>query len=116
MHRGKVDPGVSELPRGNELSRDHVNRLLVDVDVLCPSGAYERLSDAFLNIMSLPATHPECLIKILIFNSLKFKEIAFKQCPPLGLRFKNQCFASFAIPMICNHLGGIRKLKFCKVR
>ena len=26
MQRGKVDPGVSELPRGNELSRDHVNR------------------------------------------------------------------------------------------
>ena len=26
MRRGKVDPGVSELPRGNELSRDHVNR------------------------------------------------------------------------------------------
>ena len=26
LHRGKVDPGVSELPRGNELSRDHVNR------------------------------------------------------------------------------------------
>ena len=24
MHRGKVDPEVSELPRGNELSRDHV--------------------------------------------------------------------------------------------
>ena len=31
MHRGKVDPGVSELPRGNELSRDHVNRPLVHV-------------------------------------------------------------------------------------
>ena len=29
MHRGKVDPGVSELPRGNELSRDHVNRPLL---------------------------------------------------------------------------------------
>ena len=29
MHRGKVDPGVSELSRGNELSRDHVNRPLV---------------------------------------------------------------------------------------
>ena len=29
MHRDKVDPGVSELPRGNELSRDHVNRPLV---------------------------------------------------------------------------------------
>ena len=29
MHRGKVDPGVSKLPRGNELSRDHVNRPLV---------------------------------------------------------------------------------------
>ena len=28
MHRGKVDPGVSELPRGNELSRDHLNRPL----------------------------------------------------------------------------------------
>ena len=26
VHRGKVDPGVSELPWGNELSRDHVNR------------------------------------------------------------------------------------------
>ena len=26
MHRGKVDPAVSELPRGNELSREHVNR------------------------------------------------------------------------------------------
>ena len=26
MHRGKVDPGGSELPRGNELSRHHVNR------------------------------------------------------------------------------------------
>ena len=26
VHRGKVDPEVSELPRGNELSRDHVNR------------------------------------------------------------------------------------------
>ena len=28
MHRGNVDPEVSELPRGNELSRDHVNRPL----------------------------------------------------------------------------------------
>ena len=28
VHRGKVDPEVSELPRGNELSRDHVNRPL----------------------------------------------------------------------------------------
>ena len=26
MHQGKVDPGVSELSWGNELSRDHVNR------------------------------------------------------------------------------------------
>ena len=26
VHRGKVDLGVSELPRGNELSRDNVNR------------------------------------------------------------------------------------------
>ena len=28
MNRGKLDPGVSELPRGSELSRDHVNRPL----------------------------------------------------------------------------------------
>ena len=28
MHRGKVDPGVSELPWNNELSRDLVNRPL----------------------------------------------------------------------------------------
>ena len=28
MHRGKVDPGVSELPWGIELSWDHVNRPL----------------------------------------------------------------------------------------
>ena len=28
MHLGKVDPEVSQLPRGNELSRDHVNRPL----------------------------------------------------------------------------------------
>ena len=26
VHGGKVDPRVSELPRGNELSRDDVNR------------------------------------------------------------------------------------------
>ena len=26
VYCGKVDPEVSELPRGNELSRDHVNR------------------------------------------------------------------------------------------
>ena len=26
VHRGKVSPGVSELPWGSELSRDHVNR------------------------------------------------------------------------------------------
>ena len=34
MHRGKVDPEVSELPRGNELSRDHVNRLLEMIEGL----------------------------------------------------------------------------------
>ena len=28
VHRGKVDPGVIELPWGNELSRDQVNRPL----------------------------------------------------------------------------------------
>ena len=28
VHRGKVDPEASELPWGNELSRDHMNRPL----------------------------------------------------------------------------------------
>ena len=31
MHRSKVDPGVSELPQGNELSQVHVNSTLVEV-------------------------------------------------------------------------------------
>ena len=34
VHRGKVDPDVSELPRGNELSRDHVNRPYVSSKTL----------------------------------------------------------------------------------
>ena len=34
MHRGKVDPGVNELPQGNEFSRDHVNRPLVHKSML----------------------------------------------------------------------------------
>ena len=29
VQRGKVGPGVSELPRGNELPRDHVNRSIL---------------------------------------------------------------------------------------
>ena len=35
VHRGKVYPGVIELPRGNELSRDHVNRPLVYSQLYC---------------------------------------------------------------------------------
>ena len=42
MHRGKVDPGVSELPGGNELSRDHVNRPL-DFFLLQHSISYSRI-------------------------------------------------------------------------
>ena len=40
MHRGKVDPEVSELPRGNEFSRDHVNRPLVCFN--CKAGVFLR--------------------------------------------------------------------------
>ena len=43
VHRGKVDPGVSELPRGNELSRDHVNR---------PLGSFRLLQE----ILRMPNT------------------------------------------------------------
>ena len=54
MHRGKVDPGVSELPRGNELSRDHVNRPLeskvcrVSHDLNYCSTAVENIDNASL--------------------------------------------------------------------
>ena len=56
-------------------------------------GFMKRFSGVVLISISLPATDLECLIKTLIFNSLKFKQIAFKQCSPL-----------LAIPMIWNHL------------
>ena len=46
MHRGTVDPGVSELPQGNELSWDHVNRPSDDLveEVSCdrPRGRARR--------------------------------------------------------------------------
>ena len=58
-----------------------------------PQGLVKRFSGGFLISVSLSATDLLCLIKNLIFNSLKFKLIAFKRCPPL-----------LAIPMICNHL------------
>ena len=50
-------------------------------------------SGDFLISINLPTTDLECLIRNLIFNLLKFKSIAFKQCPPL-----------LAIPIIWNHL------------
>ena len=53
----------------------------------------KRFSGGFSISVSLPATDLECLIKILVFTSLNFKQIAFKQCLPL-----------LAIPMIWNHL------------
>ena len=34
MHRGKVDFGVSELPQGNELFRDYVNRPLINQAII----------------------------------------------------------------------------------
>ena len=46
MHRGKVDPGASELPRGNELSRDHVNRPLITN--VGPCGYFNAISEKHL--------------------------------------------------------------------
>ena len=54
-----------------------------------PRGLTKRFSGAFLISISLPAADLEYLIKNLKFSSLKFKKIAFKQCPP-----------PLAIPMI----------------
>ena len=61
-----------------------------------PRGPMKSFSGGFLILISLPATDLECLIRNVIFNSLKFKEIAFKQCPDL-----------LEIPMIWNHLEGL---------
>ena len=58
-----------------------------------PRGLMKSFSEGFLISVSLPATDLECLTINLIFNSLKFKKIAFKQCPPF-----------LAIPVIWNHL------------
>ena len=58
-----------------------------------PRGLMKRISGGFLISISLPAADLECSIKSLIFNSLRFKETAFKQCPPL-----------LAIRMTWNHL------------
>ena len=48
MHRGKVDPGVSELPRGNELSRDYVNRPLVSLKEELVHIDYSLFSEEFI--------------------------------------------------------------------
>ena len=47
MHRGKVDSGVSELPWGNELSQDHVNRPLVYLWYLGNNEPYELIAERF---------------------------------------------------------------------
>ena len=48
-----------------------------------PGGLMKRFSGSFLISISLPATDHECLLRNLIFKSLKFKKIAIIQCPPL---------------------------------
>ena len=55
MHRGEVDPGVSELPRGNELSRDHVNRPLIysncNEKLLCIPAGMPHFSEKQYTVM-----------------------------------------------------------------
>ena len=58
-------------------------------------GLMKRFSGGFFISISLPSTDFECLIRNLIFNSLKLKKIAFEQCLPL-----------LEIPMIWNQLEG----------
>ena len=64
MHRGKVDPGVSELPRGNELSRDHVNRPLV-----ASTGLSQRVHKE--NIDGHIFAMPQRLFQKLLFNPIR---------------------------------------------
>ena len=46
VHRVKVDPWVSELPGGNELSRDHMNRPL-EVTKLVPHDTFSTSGEKF---------------------------------------------------------------------
>ena len=48
----KVDPDVSELPRGNELSRDHMNRPSVSQNIDNSGTVVKELPD---NLPSLSA-------------------------------------------------------------
>ena len=65
MHRGKVDPGVSELPRGNELSRDHVNRPLVTMKT------NENFASDFVSFTSVSNVLTSCLnFKSLVYDKI----------------------------------------------
>ena len=59
MHRGKVDPGVSKLTQGNELSRVHVNRPLGPVHMI-PGQliAPGQLTDPGVNFASVHGLKP----------------------------------------------------------
>ena len=41
MYRGNVDPGVSELPRGNELSRDQFSEEAINLISLSMQSYYQ---------------------------------------------------------------------------
>ena len=58
-----------------------------------PRRLMKRFLGGFLISINLPGTDLECLVRNLVFNSLKLKYIPVKQCPPV-----------LAIPMILKHL------------
>ena len=69
VHRGKVDPGVSELPQGNELSRDHVNRLLGAEDFFLVILINLKCTLALSDYLVLSQFSTEILIQLYVSTS-----------------------------------------------
>ena len=72
MHRGKVDPGVSELPRGNELSRVHVNRPL--------DSLHDNVTDTDDNSDLVADVDPDTFIRIVRTRAKKWFGSRYRQC------------------------------------
>ena len=68
----------------------------------------KRFSGGFLISINLPATDFKYLIRNLIFNSLRFEVIAFKQCLPLDnshdLEPPDCCFGNYIAMVTTVHL------------
>ena len=94
VHRGKVDPGVSKLPQGNELSWDHVNRPLVAVTPPFSDSQGEHFVQKWKKV--LPGACSRFAVKRELFDlnisclkRVKFEFFKQKNCLGYGYTF---CF------------------------